>query len=810
MSVPRGHVTFGSLVREHRLAANLTQEALAERSGVSPRTIQEVESGSVHPRRGTAQSLIQALNLLVPDQQELERLAMLTPRRRATTASPHAVGSSGTITPIRDSEEMGDEAGAGRPRVTLARSASITVPSPISRLIGRENDLAAIRELFAADRQRLVTLTGVGGSGKTRLAIQAATDLERDFVDGVWWVELAPVSSAGLVPRIVAGSIGLPEVLHGSVFDTMIGALQHKRLLLVLDNCEHLIEACAELANRLLTACPDLSVLATSREPLQIPGERRWQVRALAVPAIGDAASPEVLVKAASVGLFVERAQSIDDTFALTTSNALAVAQVCARLDGIPLAIELAASRIGVLSAGQIAERLGDDFRVLSRRMRGGPTRQQTMEAALAWSYDLLTPSEQTAFRSLSTFAGGFDLEAAGHVCGGQSDVLDVLGSLVDKSLVVTERTQRGHRYRLLEPVRQYAALALVTGGESELARTRHAAYYAALAERAEPLLHGPEQVAWLDRLEREQDNLRAALAWTGEHGTVDARLQLAIALSRYWASRGYLVEGRRWLQAVLAASEDGGASPVLRMRALLKTGLMAKWQGDLDAGRRLLAEAVTAARDLGERRDEAEALNWLSTVHSQMDDFEVGLRLGEESRRLGHEIGDEEILAYATTTLGVALRYAGENARAVGLLEDGLDRFRVLGDQRYGAMAMTELGLALLAAGDHDRAEPLIRQCLHECRVIGEQRYVIYGLLGLVEVYQQKGELHHAARLLRVADVQRESIGMQFTRFNRSTAQRLFDSLRQQLTPAELDAAYASGDTTSLDQVLAEIDATP
>jgi non-specific serine/threonine protein kinase len=669
----------------------------------------------------------------------------------------------------------------------------------------------------------LVTLTGVGGAGKTRLAIQAATDLLDQFVDGVWFVELAPVSSPTLVPRIVAGELGVHETEERPILDGLCGFLQRKRLLLVLDNCEHLIGACAELAVHLLRSCAGLSILATSREPLQVAGEWRWQVRALAIPAVGDTASPDMVAGAASVRLFVERARAIDTEFSLTAANAHEVAQVCTRLDGIPLAIELAASRIGVLTAGQIAERLADGFRLLARGTRAGPTRQQTMEAALAWSYDLLTPDEQAAFRSLSTFAGGFDLEAADQVVSDAGrgtaehdpplaplpSPLELLGGLVDKSLVVTERTTHGRRYRLLEPVRQYAALALVRAGESERARAQHASYFAALAERAATYLCGPEQVVWLDRLELERDNLRAALAWIGEHGTVDAGLRLAISLSTYWAARGYLVEGRRWLQTALAASDHGTASPVLRMRALLETGLMAKWQGDLDAGKRLLAEAVTAARDLGEHHDEAMALMRLSTIHWQLDDFEIGLRLGEESLRLGHEIADEEVLAFAVTNLGIASRYARDTVRAVGLLEEGLGRYRALGHLRFAAIALTELGLALQEAGDHGRAEPLIRQSVHECRVVGEKRYVIYGLLGLTAVYQRKGELRQATRLLLAADVQRESIGMRYTSFNRATAQGLFESLRQQLTPAAFDEAYAAAASISLDEGLADLDAT-
>jgi tetratricopeptide (TPR) repeat protein len=454
------------------------------------------------------------------------------------------------------------------------------------------------------------------------------------------------------------------------------------------------------------------------------------------------------------------------------------------------------------------------------------------MEATLDWSYELLSGAERAAFRALSTFAGGFDLDGAEAIAGtGAEDpdggrparavpsagsdesaqiLLDVLSGLVDKSLVVAERTSRGRRYRLLEPVRQYAALALVRDGESERARTRHAAYYAALAQQAAPLLRGPEQVAWLDRLDLERDNLRSALAWTVEHGTVDAGRQLAISLTGYWSARGHLGEGRRWLQTVLAAPHDPAASPALRMRLLMETGVMAKWQGDLAESRRLLTEALTSARDLADRRGEAEVLIWLSSVYWQMDEVEVGLSLGEESLRLSHEVADDAVLALAYIVFGSGRRSVRDIARAVSASEEGLRRFRALGDLRFTAMSETELGLSLLAAGDLDRAEPLIRQCVHGHRAVGEQRYVIYALLGLAELYQQKGAPRQAAMLLRAADVQRESIGMRYSPFNRATARGLYDSLRQQLTPAAFDEVYEAAAAMSLDEVLAEIDAAP
>ena len=413
MLVPRSQATFGSLLREHRLSAGLTQDALSERSGVSLRTIQEVEADHARPRRSTVVSLAEALTL--PDAARDELLRMAAPRPRRRHAEPSGDAADGrhspdvVLAPAPSAETIGDEAVL----VALPRSTPTNVPWPVSSLLGRETELAVIRDLIGTDRQRLVTLTGVGGSGKTRLAIEVATELLDQFVDGVWFVDLTPTSSPALVPRSVAGALGVREVQAAPILDALLGFLRRKRLLLVLDNCEHLIDACAKLADRLLTACPDLHVLATSREPLRIDGERRWPVQPLAVPDLNGQPTFDALAGTAAVRLFVERARAIDPGFALTEANAASVAQVCARLDGIPLAIELAASRLGVLEVEQVAARLDDAFRLLAGGARGGPTRQQTMEAALTWSYDLLTPAEQATFRVLSVFAGGFTLEAA-------------------------------------------------------------------------------------------------------------------------------------------------------------------------------------------------------------------------------------------------------------------------------------------------------------------------------------------------------------------------------------------------------------
>ena len=814
MSVPRREATFGGLLREHRLAARLTQEALSERSGVSPRTIQEVESGSVHPRRSTALSLVDALSLSDHARDELLRTAASRPRQHPSTRG--GVSERGGAPDVRPLHEPAAEPATREPAlVALPRPVPTNLPWPVSSLLGREGDLAAIRDLIVERRQRLVTLTGVGGSGKTRLAIQAAKDLLDQFADGVWLVELASTADPALVVRSVAGVLGVHEVSDATLLDALLGIVRRKRLLLVLDNCEHLISACAELAARLLAVGPDLAILVTSREPLQIAGEQRWPVRPLAVPDPRTATSFQALGEIASVRLFVERARAIDPELALTERNADAVAQICARLDGIPLAIELAASRIKVLSAQQIAARLDGSFRLLAGGARTGPTRQQTMEAALDWSYNLLSETEQAAFRALSTFAGGFDLEAAERVASEQGShsllathdsLLDVLGSLVDKSLVVAERTQTGRRYRLLEPVRQYAELALAARGERDGALARHAAYYAALVERAAPLLHGPEQIDWLDRLETERDNLRATLTWTTERGDPEAGLRLAVALAQYWVAHGYLSEGRRWLDLFLTEPRLAGSSDDLRLQATMAAGVLALWQGDLAQADDLLSRTVQQAQVLGDRRSEARARIDLAAALRRQGNVPAAEHSAEAGLRLAYELADESAIAHALFQRGIVYRDAQATDRAVAALEESVTRHRRLGDAHRAAIALTMLGWARQEAGDQERAAACLREGATILRSVGDRAFFLFALRGLAYVSHDQGEHRRAARWYGASEAFRVALGMQHPRRNRERDQILVASLQQQMTEPEYREAFADGEAMSVEQVSDEI----
>ena len=395
------------------------------------------------------------------------------------------------------------------------------LPAHRPSLIGRDDEAAAVRARLIEADAGLLTLTGAGGCGKTSLALHVARDLLDLFPDGVRLVELAALSEPALVDQAVAAAFGVRERAGQSLREGLLVFLRPRVLLLLLDNCEHLVEACARLVQDLLSACPELRILATSREPLRTPGEVTWRVPSLMAPDPQRLPPPKELAGYPAVRLFVERTQAVQPGFVLTTDNAPAIARVCARLEGLPLALELAAARTRAMAVGQIAARLDESFRLLVGGSRTAHSRHRTLEATLDWSYDLLTTAEQLLLCRLSVFAGGFDLEPAEVVCGGEgiepADVLDVLTRLVDKSLVLADEQAGEARYRLLEPIRQYARERLAGSGEEAVVRRRHAAHYRALAEGAEPELWGPHQAAWLARLERDRDNLRAALGWVHE-----------------------------------------------------------------------------------------------------------------------------------------------------------------------------------------------------------------------------------------------------------------------------------------------------
>ena len=643
------------------------------------------------------------------------------------------------------------------------------LPIQMTSFIGREKEMAEVRDLLSA--HRLLTLTGSGGCGKTRLALQVAADLLEVFPDGVWLLELAPLAESALVLQTALSTLGLREESDRPLIQVLTDYLKAKTLLIILDNCEHLLIACAQLADSLLRTCPNLRILASSREALGVAGEVPYRIPSLSLPDLKQTPSFEQLLAYEAVRLFIERAKTILPSFTVTANNATVIAQVCSRLDGIPLAIELAAARVRALPTEQIASRLDDRFRLLTGGSRTALPRQQTLRALIDWSYDLLTNSEKILFRRLSVFMGGSTLEAAEQVTGdrdtpnaedgsGKSEgsglfriltpdsrippeeVLDLLTSLVDKSLVVYEECRGQARYRLLETVRQYSRDKLLESGEGETIRDRHLDYFLAFAEEAEPKLHGPEQFTWLDCLEIEHENLRAALDWSLAlaSGAVKA-LRLAGALYLFWMIRGYHTEGRRWLKAAL--TRPGASQPSeARGKALVVAGVLALFQGEYETPHTLFVEA----RSLAEQHGSSHRLAWTMAgqgyLATRRGDAASGQSLLEESLEIFRTQSDLFGISVALTGLSGAAFFQGNNALARSLAEEALAVQRQMGDRLSQASTFIELAEMAYIQGDNASARLLYAEGMTIGRAGGDRGCISAALNGLGKVAVNEGDL--------------------------------------------------------------------
>jgi predicted ATPase/DNA-binding transcriptional regulator YiaG len=718
---------------------------------------------------------------------------------RETSAAGEAVSvpvSSPSVAPVSPSSPA---PAAGSVPVPVPGAPPTNLPAHLTSFVGRERELAAVRRVQAG--RRLLTLTGPGGGGKTRLALALAGELRWAYPHGVWFVELAPLAEQTLVPEVVVAALEVRTTGQQPPTTILLEALRERQMLLLLDNCEHLLPACAGLVETLLLACPQLEIVATSREPLGIAGETVWRVPPLTVSALPLASPKEATTDAlaAAVGLgttdaerlFVERARLRRPEFEPTPEDVVGIADICRRLDGMPLAIELAAARTSLLSVGQIAARLHDRFQLLTGGSRAALPRQQTLRATMDWSYELLSAPEQAVLRALSVFAGGFTLEAVEAVCangasgvseasggggaegtGGTSkgvavaargavgaiaaaDVLDVLASLVDKSLVLVEEQDGMVRYRLLETVRQYAQERFTHPGEALALRQRHGAWCLALAELAAAALDGPQQVTWLVRLEQEHDNLRAALGWCLEQRQqspeqtqlVATALRLAGALPRFWTLRGHLREGRQWLARAL--NEAGEAPAVDRARALRGAGTLAYAQGDFAAAQALFTQSLALFREVAYPHGIAEAQWNLGGTALRQGDYVSARTLLEASLARYVDLGHKPGIATLQYTLGVLHFRQGDYTAAGDRYRASLILNRELGNQHGIANALAELASVLNEQGEDGPQVALLEESQTLYRTLGEKGGVaaVLGHLGMHA--GARGEFERASTLL-------------------------------------------------------------
>jgi non-specific serine/threonine protein kinase len=738
--------------------------------------------------------------------------------------------------------KMGKETFEAEPTIAVREKhkgfPKTNLPIPITSFIGREKEIEEIIRLVG--EHRLVTLTGPGGVGKTRLAIQSSNRLLSKFNDGVWWVELAPLTDHMRVPHAVAQALGVRELSNQPLIESLKSFLREKQLLLVLDNCEHLISPSAQLAFDLLSHCANLRIMTTSREPLGITGEILYPVPTLSFPKMKLLTLTDLVLEYESIRLFVERARAVKSDFVLTEKNSIAVVQICQRLDGISLALELAAARTRLLSVEEIADRLNDRFNLLTQGSRTALPRHQTLRAAIDWSHNLLPVPEQVMFRRLAIFVGGFTLEAVESVAVGgdvppQAQIPDLLEQLIDKSLVTVrvDSEDSETRYDMLETIREYAREKLDESGEIEQLRQHHRDYFIAFAEQAEPKLKGAEQFEWLDRLEVEHDNLRAAWNCAIETESTLA-LRLAAALFWLWVMQGDQREGREWLAILIDASSQWGES-TQRAHMLGMAGWLANYEHDSDAARRLLKQALASARSSGDKKEIAFALLGLGNAYRQQGDqtgwsfLEEALTLYQElqdewnvawslvestsfsapdaeqrflqSLAKFQELGDKSMVGGVLFGLGELMQLRDDYERAGKYYEENLEILR--GSQIAAPEPISKLAWVSLHTGDHRRAQALFEEVLRVHREDGDKNGLINCIAGFAAVFAMTGKPEQAACLFGAAQSLFEALGM--AGYLDPPDQKEFDHylalVRSQLDEATFAEAWEEGHAMTLEQ---------
>ena len=802
---------FGGLLRQLRADAGLTQEELAEAASISPRSVSDLERGiNLTARKDTARLLADALGLAGP------RRALFQAAARGHAA---AAGVLAAHDPL------------------LTRPGNL--PAQLSAFIGREREVSEVRALV--ESARLVTLTGAGGCGKTRLGLQVAAELLDGSEDGVWVAELAAVTDQDGVAPAICAALRLAGAPGRPALEALLDALAPQDVLIVVDNCEHLIGGCAKTAEAIMRRCPQVHLLATSREPLGIGGETIYRVPSMSLPGPGEA-GPPAPGSFDAVALFADRARANGVALAVDEQTGPVAVSVCRRLDGMPLAIELAAARLRSMSLAELAGRLDQRFRLLTGGSRTALERQQTLRATVAWSYALLTGAEQVLLARLSVFAGSFDLDAAEAVCGSARidvlDVADLLGSLVDKSLVVAEPAGPGLRYRLLETIRLFAAERLVEAGDEEAAvvAAAHCAHFLAVAETAAAYLTGPEQGSWLDRLDADQANLRRAAGYAaGDPDGTAVVLRLGVALDRYWKARSQEQEAFGLLVPVLPRP-DARADPALFGAALVTAARVAQFI-DVAAARHFGEQAVQVARQLGDERLLSSALAALCAAHFFAGEPETGRPFGKESVERARRLGDDVLLAQSLlgylhtldparsgqlfteavactersgdhlnnsilhNNAGGAAVDAGDIPAARAHLEAAAQAAQQIGWEV--AVVMANLGLVQRAERDPGGARCTLEASLRISRRNGDYWNMAWAILGLACLAGDAGDWDRAAALHGAAQALQDRTGIPWQGIDARMRRDSLDQVRAHLGDEQLERAYAQGMALSLEKAL-------
>lgn len=770
-------ITFGEWLKRQRKAGGLTQEQLAGQLNCSTITLRKIESEERRPSVQITQQLAEIFNVPPNEQTSFLRFARGDWRSAPGESAREVPWRASTVSPRSN------------------------VPSSLTALIGREQELASLSEYLSNPNVRLITMIGPPGTGKTSLSLQVAREAFPDFAYGVFFVALAPLEDPSLVATTVVQTLGFVETPDRSPFEQLKDGIGERQMLIVLDNLEHLIEGTAILATDLLSACPRLKILATSREALHVPGEWLYIVSPLSIPEESSSIDVETISQFSALTLFAERARAVRPDFALDDDNIQTVATICVHLDGLPLAIELVAARIRLMSPASLLSHLNDRFVLSADGMRSVSPRQRTLYSAIDWSYNLLTDKEQVLFRRLAVFSGGWTLEAMRAICSGEGieahAVPDLLMHLVDKSLVTVRAQESEERYQALVIIRQYAQEKLVESQEFERVRNRHLDFFMNMAEQAEPKLHGGEQMTWLERLEREQGNFRTALKW-GLGNCSEAGFRLVNALWLFWFMRAHFIEGRQWYDKALSTDED--ASPLICIRLLTAAASNAMGRNDPDQTALLSEQGLSLAREQENEWGIAMSLHHLGIAATWQGDYKRAQALLEEGLGVARKMGHWAIASYLLWDLGALASVQGHYEQAIVFNEEGLSLSQEREDRWGTAYALQLLAFLAYQQNDYSHSQALSKRALllsHEFkdkRVVSDQLQLM-GMLALCHDQPERG-----ARLISAAEALMESIGVAFVPEERD----IMLTLREQLSDTKFEALRDEGRAMTMEQAVA------